>query len=94
MIGGKFAPLSIMNNEDADIDSMITTFNIASMVCVVQLYIFWLFQKTASETASEIFGKHRQNEHWVTADILDQCDRRMNRESKDSNRMDLRNTGK
>ena len=29
MTGGKFAPLTIMSNEDTDIDSMITTFNIA-----------------------------------------------------------------
>ena len=29
MIGGKFAPLTIMSNEDTDIDSMITTFNTA-----------------------------------------------------------------
>ena len=29
MIGGKFAPLTIMNNEDADFDSVITTFNTA-----------------------------------------------------------------
>ena len=29
MIGGKFAPLTIMNNEDTDLDSMITTFNAA-----------------------------------------------------------------
>ena len=28
MIGGKFAPLTIINNEDTDMDSMITTFNI------------------------------------------------------------------
>ena len=27
MIGGRFAPLTIMSNEDTDIDSMITTFN-------------------------------------------------------------------
>ena len=27
MIGGKFAPLTIMDNEDTDLDSMITTFN-------------------------------------------------------------------
>ena len=26
MIGGRFAPLTIMSNEDTDIDSMITTF--------------------------------------------------------------------
>ena len=29
MIGGKFAPLIIMSNEDTDNDSMITTFNTA-----------------------------------------------------------------
>ena len=29
MIGGKFAPLTIMSNNDTDIDSMITTFNTA-----------------------------------------------------------------
>ena len=28
-IGGRFAPLTIMSNEDTDIDSMITTFNTA-----------------------------------------------------------------
>ena len=27
MIGGKFAPLTIKNNDDTDLDSMITTFN-------------------------------------------------------------------
>ena len=29
MIGGKFAPLTIMSNDDTDIDSMIATFNTA-----------------------------------------------------------------
>ena len=29
VIGGKFAPLTITINEDADMDSMITTFNTA-----------------------------------------------------------------
>ena len=29
MIGGKFAPLTIMNHEDTDLNSMITTFNTA-----------------------------------------------------------------
>ena len=29
MIGRKFAPLTIMNNEDTDLGSMITTFNTA-----------------------------------------------------------------
>ena len=29
MIGGKFAPLTIMDNEDTDLDSMVTTLNTA-----------------------------------------------------------------
>ena len=29
MIGGKFAPLTIMNNKDVDKDSIITAFNMA-----------------------------------------------------------------
>ena len=60
MIGGKFAPLTIMNNEDTDMDSMITTFNSA-----------------VTETASEILGKHHQKKNtWVTAEVLDLCDKR------------------
>ena len=60
MIGGRFAPLTIMSNEDTNIDSMITTFNTA-----------------VTETASEILGRHRQKKKtWVTADILDLCDKR------------------
>ena len=54
MIGGKFAPLTIMDNEDTDLDSIITTFNTAVI-----------------ETASKIFGKHRQKKKtWVTTQIL------------------------
>ena len=60
MIGEEFAPLTIINNYDADLTSMVTTFNIA-----------------ATETASEILGKHRQKEKpWITAEILDMCDKR------------------
>ena len=60
MIGWKFAPLTIMSNEDTDINSMTTTFNTAE-----------------TETASEILGKHRQKKKtWITAEILDLCDRR------------------
>ena len=59
MIGGTFAPLTIMNNEDTDIDSMITTFN-----------------TTVTETASQILGNHRQKKKpWITAEILDLCDK-------------------
>ena len=48
-----------MNNEDTDMDSMIATFNTA-----------------VTETANEILDKHRQKKkNWVTAEILDLCDR-------------------
>ena len=60
MIGGRFAPLTIMSNEDTDTDSLITTFS-----------------TTVTETASEILGKHCQKKKpWVTAEILDLCDKR------------------
>ena len=60
MIGGRFVPLTIMSNEDAHIESMITTFNTA-----------------VTETASEILGKHsRKKKPWVSAEILDLCDKR------------------
>ena len=56
-----------MSNEDTDIESMTTTFNTA-----------------VTEKASEILGKHRQkknkkkinNQPWITAEILDLCDKR------------------
>ena len=50
-----------MNNEDTDLDSMITTLNTA-----------------VTETASDILGKNRQKKKipWVTAEILDLCDKR------------------
>ena len=60
MIGGRFAPLTIMSNEDTDIDSMITTFN-----------------TTVTETASGILGNIvRRKKPWITAEILDLCDKR------------------
>ena len=60
MLGRKLAPLTIMDNEDTDLDSMTTTFNIA-----------------VTGTASEILGKHRQKRKpWITAEILDLCDKR------------------
>ena len=59
VIGGKFAPLTIMDNEDRYLDSMITTFNTAM-----------------TKTASEILGKHQKKNPWITAEILDLCDKR------------------
>ena len=60
LIGGKFVPLTTISNGDTDMDSMITTFNTA-----------------VTETASKILGKHHQKKKpWVTAEILDLCDKR------------------
>ena len=60
MIGGKFAPLTIMNNEDTDMDSVITTFNTA-------------VTETATEMLGKHCQKKKP---WVTAEILDLCNKR------------------
>ena len=59
MIGGKLAPLTIMSNEDTDLDSMITTFNTA-------------VTETASELLGK---HRQKKKPWVTAEILYLCDR-------------------
>ena len=60
MIGGRFASLAIMSNEDTDIDSMITTFNTA-------------VTETASEILGK---HRQKKIPWITAEILDLCDKR------------------
>ena len=60
MIGGKFAALTILDPDGTDIVTLINTFNTA-----------------VTNTASEILGKHRPvKKPWVTADLLDLCDKR------------------
>ena len=61
MIGGKFAPLTIMNNENTDMDSMNTTFNTA-------------VTETASEILGT--HRQKKKKTWVTAEILDLYDKR------------------
>ena len=60
MIGGKFASLTIVNNEDPDMDSIITTFNTA-------------VTETASEILGK---HRQKKNPWVTAKILDLCNKR------------------
>ena len=60
MIGEKFAPLTIMNNEDTKMNSMITTFNTA-------------MTETASEILGK---HRQKKKPWITAHILDLCDKR------------------
>ena len=61
MIGGKFASLTIMNNEDPDMDSIITTFNTA-------------VTETASEILGK---HRQKKKPWITAEILDLCYKRL-----------------
>ena len=60
MIGGKFAPITIMNNEEADIHLMITTLNTA-------------VTETASEILGK---HRQKKKTWVNAEIIDLCDKR------------------
>ena len=60
MIGGRFAPLTIMSNEDTDIHSMITTFNTA-------------VTETAREILGK---HRQKKKPWITAEILHLCDKR------------------
>ena len=60
MIGGKIAALTILDADGTDMDTLINTFNTA-----------------VTNTTSEILGKHRPvKKPWVTADLLDLCDKR------------------
>ena len=60
VIGGKFAPFTIMNNEDRHLDSVITTFNTA-------------MTETASEILGK---HHQKKKPCITAEILDLCNKR------------------
>ena len=60
MIGGRFAPLTIMSNEDININSMITTFSTA-------------VTETASEILGK---HRKNKKPLITAEILDLCDKR------------------
>ena len=60
MVGGKLAPLTIINNEDADLDSMITNFNTA-------------VTETASEIRGK---HRQKKKHCITAEMFDLWDKR------------------
>ena len=80
MIGGRFAPLTIMSNEDTDIDSTITTFNIA-------------VTETASEILGKHRQKKKKN-HGSLQKFLICATKGENWERKDLSLKDLRNAGK
>ena len=59
MIGEKCAPFIILDDKNTEVNLLTNTFN-----------------KIVTDTASEILGKHRRTKKpWVTADILDLCDK-------------------
>ena len=60
MIGGKFVSFTIMNNEDPDMNSMITTFKTA-------------VGETASQILRK---HGHEKIPWITADIPDLCNKR------------------
>ena len=65
-IGGRFAPLVTLVDEDADLDSMITLFN-----------------KAVIDTAAKLLGKQRRKRKpWVTSEVLDLCDQRLDLKKK------------
>ena len=74
----KFAPLTIMINEEADLDSMITTFNTA-------------VTETTSEILGK---HRQKKKPWITAEILDLCYKRRELRKKDFNLKDLKNIRK
>ena len=65
-IGGKFASLTGLSDEDMDIDTMITTYNTA-------------VTDAASEILGK--ERHRKKP-WVTKDVLDLCDERRDLKKK------------
>ena len=65
-IGGKFAPLIGLSDEDMDMDTMITTYNTA-------------VTDTASEILGK---ERRRKKPWVTKDVLDLCDERRDLKKK------------
>ena len=65
MIGRKFAPLTIMSNEDTDMDSMITTINTA-------------VTETASEILGKHRPKRKKKKTWVTAERRELRKKRFN----------------
>ena len=65
-IGGKFAPLIGLRDEDMDMDTMITTYNTA-------------VTDAASEILGK---ERRRKKTWVTKDVLDLCDERRDLKKK------------
>ena len=66
MMNGKYAALIRLKDEDMDINTMITTYNIA-------------VTDAASEIRGK---EHRRKKPWVTREVLDLCDERRDLKKK------------
>ena len=72
-IGGRFAPLATLLDEDAELDSMV----FLSFFLYVLTSVVTHFNKAVTDTAAERLGKQRRKrKSWVTPKILDLCDQR------------------
>ena len=60
MIGWRFAPLTIISNDDTDIDSMITIFNTA----------------VTERASDILGRHRQKKKTWITAEVLDLCGKR------------------
>ena len=60
MIGGKFAPLTLLDADDSNMDDLVSKFNVA-------------VTETANETLGKY---RHQKQPWVTPDIFQLCDKR------------------
>ena len=65
-IGGKFAPLIGLSDEDMDMDTMITTYNTAVTDAVSEI----------------LGNEPRRKKPWVTKDVLHLCDERRDLKKK------------
>ena len=80
MIGEMFVPLIGIDNSDSDVDinDAVSSFNTAMI-----------------ETASDILGQHwPRKKPWVTADILDLCDKKENGKSVKARKKVLNSIGR
>ena len=66
IIGGRFAPLVTLVDDDADPDSMVTHFNKA-------------VTDTAAESFGK---QRRKRKPWITSEIFDLCDQRRDQQKK------------
>ena len=65
-IGGKFAPLIILCDEDIDMDTMITTYNTA----------------VTDAASDKLWKERHRKKPWVTKNVLDLCDERRDLKKK------------